>query len=247
MPKSLAEIQKELAAPFAPEAVSWRVGKISKKDPGNAMALAYIDARDVMDRLDAVLGIGDWQCRYTTATKDKTVCEIGLLVPRDVGFAPPFEWIWKADGAGDTDIEGEKGSLSDAFKRSAVRFGIARYLYGEAFKNVWVKIDPTYKQILDNEYPRLEAILRGKKPPAAQAPTPAPTTQAPQAAPTKKTLEIRAKDFIAAIKKADNATDIERVVALGGDLLNELQATRPLLYAETEIAVKDRRKAVGNA
>ena len=38
-------------------------------------------------------------------------------------------WITKADGAGDTDIEGEKGGISDALKRAAVVWGIGRYLY----------------------------------------------------------------------------------------------------------------------
>jgi hypothetical protein len=46
------------------------------------------------------------------------------------------EWIWKADGAGPSDMEADKGALSDAFKRAAVRFGIGRYLYD--IKAPWV-------------------------------------------------------------------------------------------------------------
>ena len=38
-------------------------------------------------------------------------------------------WISKSDGAGDTNIEGEKGGISDSFKRACVAWGIARYLY----------------------------------------------------------------------------------------------------------------------
>jgi len=38
-------------------------------------------------------------------------------------------WITKTDGAGDTGIEGEKGAISDSLKRSAVLWGIGRYLY----------------------------------------------------------------------------------------------------------------------
>ena len=40
-------------------------------------------------------------------------------------------WITKTDGAGETDIEGEKGAFSDAFKRAAVHHGVARYLYDD--------------------------------------------------------------------------------------------------------------------
>ncbi len=112
-----------LTAPFPADAVSWRVGTSNKKTIARetknpqakatkGMALAYIDARDVMDRLDDVCGPGGWQCRYPHAN-GKTVCEIGIQVGD--------QWVWKADGAGDTDHEAEKGALSDAFKRAAVR------------------------------------------------------------------------------------------------------------------------------
>lgn len=123
----------QLKAEFPREAISWRAQTVTK-DGTKAMALAYIDARDVMQRLDDVVGPDGWQCRYPHAN-GKTVCEIGIRV-RD-------EWIWKADGAGDTDIEAEKGALSDAFKRAAVRWGIGRYLYDLA--SPWVPCE-SYKR-----------------------------------------------------------------------------------------------------
>ena len=112
-------IFEQLRSEFPRNAISWRAQSM-KQDGTAAMALAYIDARDVMNRLDDVLGPEGWQCRYPHAN-GKTVCEIGIRVGE--------EWIWKADGAGDSDIEAEKGALSDAFKRAAVRWGIGRYLY----------------------------------------------------------------------------------------------------------------------
>lgn len=144
---SPAEIFAALAAPFRPDQVSWRVGSV-KKDGTAAMALAFIDARDVMDRLDDVCGPGGWQNRYT-ATDRKTVCEIGIKIDG--------EWVWKADGAGESDIEAEKGALSDAFKRAAVRWGIGRYLYH--LPSPWVRIDQ-YKKILPEEMAKLEGLLR---------------------------------------------------------------------------------------
>lgn len=111
-----------LSAPFPADVISWRAQSVSTKNPNApaAMALAYIDARDVMRRLDDVCGPANWQCRYPHADK-KTICEIGIK--------HGDEWIWKANGAGDTDIEAEKGAVSDAFKRAAVLWGIGRYLY----------------------------------------------------------------------------------------------------------------------
>lgn len=156
---------KALAAPFEPSQVSWRVGSTTG-DKKKAMALAYIDARDVQARLDAVCGPGNWQCRYPHAAV-KTVCEIGIKVGD--------EWVWKADGAGDSDIEAVKGSLSDAFKRAAVRWGVGRYLYD--VESPWVEIEPAGRsfKIAAHELQRLRGTLAGfaaSKPSSPAQPTP---------------------------------------------------------------------------
>lgn len=163
----------KLHAPFAPEKISWRVGPTSG-DKKSGIALAYIDARDVQDRLDEVCGIDGWQCRYTPMHDKKTVCEIGVRVGD--------EWIWKADGAGDTDLEAEKGALSDAFKRAAVRWGIGRYLYD--VENTWVALDDK-KRIVQGEYAKLRASLGSASPTAAKGAI-APT--APVNEPAKPTM-----------------------------------------------------------
>ena len=121
-----------LSRPFPADAVSWRAQSVSTKNPDapKAMALAYIDARDVMRRLDEVCGPAGWQCDYPHAT-NKTICRIGVKVDG--------EWIWKSNGAGDTDIEAEKGAISDAFKRAAVLWGIGRYLYD--LKTPWAECE----------------------------------------------------------------------------------------------------------
>ena len=159
----------KLAAPFPPERVSWRVGSTTQ-DKKKGLALAYVDARDVMDRLDVLCGPAGWQCRYPHAN-GKTVCEIGIKVGD--------EWIWKADGAGDTDVEAEKGALSDAFKRAAVRWGVGRYLYDVT--SPWVELEPAGRsfKIKDSEIPKLRKVLEGK-------PTPAPEPKYKQDAETIK-------------------------------------------------------------
>jgi hypothetical protein len=152
---------KALAAPFPPSAVSWRVGRVSE-DKRSALCLAYLDARDIMDRFDSVCGPGGWQCRYSHVG-NITVCEIGVKVGD--------EWLWKADGAGQSDIEAEKGALSDALKRAAVRWGPGRYLY--ALPSPWVEIEKRGKTsvIAKHEYARLEKILAQAGTPAPQGPT----------------------------------------------------------------------------
>lgn len=126
------DVFAELKKPFPVDKVHWRLGwtnqKQVAKETGNQYAkatkgqpLAYVDARDVMDRLDEIVGGENWQCNYSHSS-NPAICNVGIFVDG--------EWIWKADGAGDTKVEGEKGSLSDAFKRATVRFGPARDLYG---------------------------------------------------------------------------------------------------------------------
>lgn len=116
---------KALSNPFPPEAVHWRIGA-TNGDKTKGIALAYLDARDVMQRLDDVCGVSNWQSRYPFVG----CCEIGILV--DSG------WVWKANGAGATDVEAEKGQFSDAFKRAGVLWGIGRYLYD--LPNSWLPI-----------------------------------------------------------------------------------------------------------
>ena len=135
-------IHQQLERPFPANRISWRVGATTK-DGTRGIPLAYIDARDVMDRLDKVIGPASWQCRYPTDYNGLLICEIGIRAsflgipvrPDSLGT----EWVWKANGAGDTQVEAEKGKASDAFKRAAVLWGIGRYLY--ALPNQWVELE----------------------------------------------------------------------------------------------------------
>lgn len=116
----------KLSAPFPPEAIHWRAQTVTK-DGDKALALAYLDARDVMDRLDEAAGPANWATTYEETLKGRVLCRLSLRIDG--------EWVMKTDGAGDTDVEGEKGAISDALKRAAVSWGIGRYLYD--LGNVW--------------------------------------------------------------------------------------------------------------
>lgn len=109
-----------LAAPFPKQSVHWRAQNVTKNGD-KALALAYLDARDVMDRLDLVCGPAGWQQSIAETPRGRVICRLGIKVGD--------EWVYKSDGAGDTAVEGEKGGISDALKRAAVHWGIGRYLY----------------------------------------------------------------------------------------------------------------------
>lgn len=130
-----------LKAPFPVEALSWRVGNKSNWDKANkkpkdpnkpvkAQMLVYIDARDVQDRLDEVCSLcgTHWQNDFKEVG-GRLICNLQIGTVR------------RTDGAGDTDFEAEKGGLSDAFKRSAVMFGVGRYLYNAKNFNTWLQYE----------------------------------------------------------------------------------------------------------
>lgn len=116
-------IWDKLKAPFDPALVHWRVGS-TNKDKTKGLALAYLDARDIQERLDDVLGPENWEDRYKQAGSS-IICELRIRIETAHGL----EWITKSDGSGESDIEGSKGAISGALKRAAVKFGIGRYLY----------------------------------------------------------------------------------------------------------------------
>lgn len=107
---------EDLRAPFGANEILYRVGA-TNKDKTSGMALYYMDGRAVDNRLDDVVGYKNWQVRYPFVG----CCELGIKVDG--------EWLWKANGAGETDFEGIKGQYSDAKKRAATEWGIGRYLY----------------------------------------------------------------------------------------------------------------------
>jgi hypothetical protein len=227
---------KALAAPFPPDAISWRVGSTTK-DKAKGMALAYLDARAVMDRLDAVCGPGGWQCRYSHA-QAKTVCDIGIFT------GSMGEWIWKADGAGDSDIEAEKGALSDAFKRAAVRWGIGRYLYD--LESPWVELDE-YKRIKKSEYAKLNALLRREGVPDEALRQNTVQGLAPKA-PTKNDTAAQAKAWtdaaIGQVEMIRATREIDAWFEVNSRALEKLETVHPDQYKRIETAATKHRETL---
>lgn len=144
----MKELLAALSEPFPAEAIDWRVGATnSEKTKG--IALAYIQARPVMERLDEVVGPENWTDTYAPI-QDKNgmvgfICTLSLRISG--------EWVAKTDGADTSDIEAIKGGISDAFKRAAVKWGVGRYLYD--LPNVWVPIEARGKSVVLKETPKL--------------------------------------------------------------------------------------------
>lgn len=97
----------------------WRVQSFSKNKP-QATCVAYIDARDVMDRLDECCTFG-WE-RLHSEFKGHLYCGISIVMPDG-------NKLTRWDCGVESNTDAEKGEASDSFKRAAVNWGIGRFLY----------------------------------------------------------------------------------------------------------------------
>lgn len=143
---NLADLKK----PFPPEDINWRIGQAGKKQSGQiwAKVLAYVDNRLIQDRLDDVVGPENWKNDYMTGPQGGVLCGLSIKIGQ--------EWVTKWDGAENTDIESVKGGLSDAMKRAAVQWGIARYLY---------ELGETWAEVSDNgeNFAHCQITVKGAK------------------------------------------------------------------------------------
>ena len=208
--KDARTIQQELAQPFAPEDLEWRLQRTYDDRQGgkHGIAVPYVTNRAIMARLDDVVGPDGWYNEYcpwhSAGKKESQICGISIYFP-ERGF------ITKWDGAEDSDSEPIKGGLSDSMKRAAVQWGIGRMLYNmdvvfvdvEQKGNSWV-IKRDERSKLDRAYTEMLAKLKL---------TPAPASG------TQSTLTPRqAKDTPAPVQplprpKPDGGTGIYTVIA----------------------------------
>lgn len=139
-----------LSAPFAPEAVEWRIQ--GKAAPGQrAQLVAYISARDVAERLDEVVTPGgwsfDWQPLHVDAQGAVQTARGELTI----------YGVTKSDVGTGSNFEASKGCISDTLKRCAVLWGIGRYLY--SLPQVWATLDDKGR-ISDTTLAKLKESLR---------------------------------------------------------------------------------------
>ena len=133
--KAPADVWARLAAPLPGDAISWRQdGKPVNRD-GKSIArfVAYVEANTVRERLDAIVP-GEWDLTLTplpqlanepageTTCSFKARLQVLGVVREDVGTGRDY-----------------KQAATDAFKRAAVRFGIAHELY--SYGQNWVELD----------------------------------------------------------------------------------------------------------
>jgi hypothetical protein len=220
-----------LSAPFPPSTVSWRIGATTQ-DKSKGMALAYIDARDVQDRLNEVCG-HEWQVKHHYCGGQMLACEIGIKIDG--------EWLWRGDGAGAIEpaeeskrLEEEqdmarKAAFSDSFKRAAVRWGIGRYLYD--IDSPWVELEEKGRSrvIASREMARLRSVLMDKAQSNVETPSrPAVASARPLAATAQQDHTIRLSEsrdaIIRALETADSPSRIDGILRVHQEQLKLIHA-----------------------
>jgi len=98
------ELTEALAGPFNPTEVKFKPAVVSGR---RALALAYVDARVIQDRLDEVLGVTGWQDEYECLPDGSVVCRLRLRLGN--------EWITKMDVGGQSEQPDEGDRRKAAF------------------------------------------------------------------------------------------------------------------------------------
>lgn len=90
------KLLEKLREPFAREELEFRVGK----DKMEGLALAYVQARAIQNRLDELFGIDGWTASYREVSAG-FICSLSIKIND--------RWITKEDGASITEYESIKG------------------------------------------------------------------------------------------------------------------------------------------
>lgn len=116
------EIEKAFKEPFPESEIKVRVGGTFKQG-ASGIALPYIDARQVMERLDEIVGPENWSDTYKSVDSQSVICELTIygITKSDAGQAKP--------DSGTGEVKALKSAVSDALKRAAVKWGIGQFLY----------------------------------------------------------------------------------------------------------------------
>ncbi len=142
-----------LAAPFE--------GNEVKSYSRQGRQLSYVTARTVMNRLDEVLGPENWWDDYVPS-ENSVLCRLTIRLPDG-------STLTKCDAGGYAGMadsgDDDKSGYSDAFKRAAVKFGCARYLYRDGV--------PVYQPAERSPSPDQDT-------PHRETPAPPPAAKAPQ-------------------------------------------------------------------
>lgn len=171
MSEQTKTIGEQLRDPFPLASLGFKPQMVKNN---RALAVPYIDARDVAQRLDDVVGIENWSDDYVPLGDGQVMCKLSVCIGG--------KWVTKCDVGGESEQpdkgDREKAAFSDALKRAAVKFGIGRYLY--SMPSQWCDYDQVKKQFSQTPSVPAKFLPAGEKPAPQQKPQPAPAPKVEQ-------------------------------------------------------------------
>jgi hypothetical protein len=162
-PEQIDGLLNQLAEPFPPELVAWRVTATTRDRRGNrGQVVAYADQRAYTDRLNNIFTPLGWTREYTVQTvqnferpqrnesgaKDSSIAAKVMVTCRVTIFG-----MGTHSGTGEewaTDENALTRAEAQAFKRACSCFGLGRYFYD--LPRTWVDLDDQRRPL---EHPRL--------------------------------------------------------------------------------------------
>lgn len=120
------EMLKALSAPFTMIGADGKVypahqWKVNTTNTGVAVCVPYLDARQVVNRLNEVFGVDGWSNLLLETNGLGMICEITANIEG--------KEIRRSNIGTAGEYQREKSMVSDAIKRAATNFGIGAYLY----------------------------------------------------------------------------------------------------------------------
>ena len=182
---------------------------------GKANMLLYIDSRAVVSLLNETVGNMNWQSEFY-GVNGQTIGRIGIY-DEDRNM-----WVWKSDTGSESNIEAEKGLISDIYKRVMSRWGVCE-LYSapkisvsdDGFGNSGYKV----VEILYNDHREIthlvivnrfgKEVFRWDADKQVQTQTSTATAPASKATVQKSTTGDNRNEVIQSIK--DNANKVYRL------------------------------------
>jgi len=154
------DIWSALSAPLPPGVISWRQDgrPISRDGRHIARFVAYIEANTVRERLDAVVP-GEWDLTLELLPPVAGLEDDANQGPCSFKARLQIRGVIREDVGTGKDY---KQAATDAFKRAAVRFGIAHELY--AYEQNWVQMDGDGKYARPIEDPAVAYTRRHGRP-----------------------------------------------------------------------------------
>lgn len=123
------ELREQLEAVFNLDEIKFRIAAVfGNPKAARLVVVPYVTSRAIQDRLDDIFGIFGWSDKYIEVNGGYRC----ILTTTFDG-----KTITKEDGAETIQRFPIKGTISDALKRAAVKYGIGRYLYRLPKFDIW--------------------------------------------------------------------------------------------------------------